>query len=45
MMVLLVVLWPEAGPAEVFVPRSGLFDWLMIAGSRVEVILGEMVVL
>ena len=44
-MLFLVVLWPEAGPAEVFVPRSELFGYSMDARSRVEVILGEMVVL
>ena len=44
-MVLLVVLWPEAGPAEVFVPRSELFGSSMDVRSRVEVILGEVMVL
>ena len=44
-MVLLVVLWPEAGLAKVSIRCSELFDQLMDARSRVEFIPDEVMVL
>ena len=44
-MVLPIFLWPEAGPAEVYIHYSELFDLLMNARSRVEFIPDEVMVL